>query len=192
MYLFRKRAIKALVASSVLWMAASPAQAEVYDWTITTTGGAQNGFLTGSGELTVGGPNDISVLAISGELFAPNSKTPILITGLAPVSTISSNDNIFQAGFPSLPIDGSGLGFTTNSTGVPGIALQFVIVGPNIGYQEFAAGSNSVLGVGDFAFTAAVAAVPEPSTWAMMILGFCGLGFMAYRRKQSGPALRMT
>jgi hypothetical protein len=28
-----------------------------------------------------------------------------------------------------------------------------------------------------------VAAVPEPSTWAMMILGFCGLGFMAYRRK---------
>jgi hypothetical protein len=30
----------------------------------------------------------------------------------------------------------------------------------------------------------AIAAVPEPSTWAMMILGFCGLGFMAYRRKQ--------
>jgi hypothetical protein len=25
--------------------------------------------------------------------------------------------------------------------------------------------------------------VPEPTTWAMMILGFCGLGFMAYRRK---------
>lgn len=25
--------------------------------------------------------------------------------------------------------------------------------------------------------------VPEPSTWAMMILGFCGLGFIAYRRK---------
>jgi hypothetical protein len=28
-----------------------------------------------------------------------------------------------------------------------------------------------------------VAAVPEPSTWAMLILGFAGLGFMAYRRK---------
>lgn len=28
-----------------------------------------------------------------------------------------------------------------------------------------------------------VGSVPEPSTWAMMILGFCGLGFMAYRRK---------
>jgi hypothetical protein len=36
------------------------------------------------------------------------------------------------------------------------------------------------------------AAVPEPSTWAMMILGFCGVGFMAYRRKPSGPALRLA
>jgi hypothetical protein len=26
-------------------------------------------------------------------------------------------------------------------------------------------------------------AVPEPATWAMMILGFAGVGFMAYRRK---------
>ena len=33
-----------------------------------------------------------------------------------------------------------------------------------------------------------VAAVPEPSTWAMMILGFAGVGFMAYRRRnQTAP-----
>lgn len=30
---------------------------------------------------------------------------------------------------------------------------------------------------------APVTAVPEPSTWAMMILGFAGVGFMAYRRR---------
>ncbi len=30
--------------------------------------------------------------------------------------------------------------------------------------------------------------VPEPSTWAMLLLGFAGLGLMAYRRK-SKPAL---
>ena len=34
----------------------------------------------------------------------------------------------------------------------------------------------------------AIAAVPEPSAWAMMILGFAGVGFMAYWRK-SKPAL---
>jgi hypothetical protein len=33
-----------------------------------------------------------------------------------------------------------------------------------------------------------IATVPEPSTWAMMLLGFAGVGFMAYRRK-SKPAL---
>ena len=33
-----------------------------------------------------------------------------------------------------------------------------------------------------------VAAVPELSTWAMMLLGFAGIGFMVYRRK-SKPAL---
>jgi PEP-CTERM motif len=27
-------------------------------------------------------------------------------------------------------------------------------------------------------------AVPEPSTWAMLLIGFAGLGFMAYRRKK--------
>jgi len=34
-----------------------------------------------------------------------------------------------------------------------------------------------------FEGTAIAGAVPEPSTWAMMILGFAGVGFMAYRRK---------
>jgi hypothetical protein len=29
-----------------------------------------------------------------------------------------------------------------------------------------------------------VTTVPEPSTWAMMILGFAGIGFMAYRRSR--------
>jgi uncharacterized protein (TIGR03118 family) len=32
-----------------------------------------------------------------------------------------------------------------------------------------------------------IRAVPEPSTWAMLLLGFAGIGFMAYRRK-SKPA----
>ena len=34
-----------------------------------------------------------------------------------------------------------------------------------------------------------VNAVPEPSTWAMLILGFAGIGFIAYRRKSRPAAL---
>jgi hypothetical protein len=33
-------------------------------------------------------------------------------------------------------------------------------------------------------FSDNISAVPEPSTWAMMILGFAGIGFMAYRRRK--------
>lgn len=29
-----------------------------------------------------------------------------------------------------------------------------------------------------------IAPVPEPSTWAMMILGFAGIGYLAYRRRE--------
>jgi hypothetical protein len=36
-----------------------------------------------------------------------------------------------------------------------------------------------------------LSAVPETSTWAMMILGFFGVGFMAYRRKNQS-SLRLA
>ncbi|MEH2515780.1 choice-of-anchor C domain-containing protein [Bradyrhizobium sp. AZCC 1610] len=49
--------------------------------------------------------------------------------------------------------------------------------------------SNNPYGpvIGDVSITA----IPEPSTWAMMILGFLGVGFVAYRRK-SEAALRVA
>jgi hypothetical protein len=37
-----------------------------------------------------------------------------------------------------------------------------------------------------------VTAVPEPSTWAMIILGFLGVGFAAYRRKGAASAMRFA
>ncbi len=42
----------------------------------------------------------------------------------------------------------------------------------NSAHQSFVDGSPSL-----------TTGVPESSTWAMMILGFCGVGFLAYRRK---------
>jgi PEP-CTERM motif len=54
-------------------------------------------------------------------------------------------------------------------------------LGPDIdltlGYTLVADGS------GGFGFDLAVGgAVPEPSTWAMMLLGFAGLGYVGYRK----------
>jgi hypothetical protein len=48
-------------------------------------------------------------------------------------------------------------------------------------------------GVGAYSgiLEAQITAVPDPATWAMMLLGFAGVGFMAYRRK-SKPAFRFA
>jgi PEP-CTERM motif len=44
---------------------------------------------------------------------------------------------------------------------------------------------------GDFGeiFFSAASAVPEPSTWAMMLLGFAGIGFVTYRHHSKSALL---
>ena len=65
----------------------------------------------------------------------------------------------------------------------PGIAPDWLrvgtdIVGPDVGAPTFNA-----------AFSLEGSVVPEPSTWAMMLLGFAGLGFAGYRHaRKTGPA----
>jgi PEP-CTERM motif len=52
--------------------------------------------------------------------------------------------------------------------------------GPNADFTGF---------TGEFFYTDPVASVPEPSTWAMMILGFAGIGFTAYRKRNRSHQL---
>ena len=51
-------------------------------------------------------------------------------------------------------------------------------------YQVFVTGTDNVtsLGVGG---TVTTSGVPEPSTWAMMALGFAGLGYGAFRQRKT-------
>ncbi|OKO86837.1 hypothetical protein AC630_01970 [Bradyrhizobium sp. AS23.2] len=61
---------------------------------------------------------------------------------------------------------------------------------PNLGNMVFAnvladGPSWTSVNYRDATFSATITSpVPEPSTWAMMLLGFSGLGFMTYRRKR--------
>lgn len=62
----------------------------------------------------------------------------------------------------------------------PAIALSFTDVTPPLGIGGAPPSINSFKSdvSGDFSNTA----VPEPSTWAMMLLGFAGLAYAGYRR----------
>jgi len=62
-------------------------------------------------------------------------------------------------------------------------------------FNEYQGGSGAdFTGLnGDFFYTSAVSGVPEPSTWALMILGFAGIGLTAYRkRNRSTQLLRLA
>jgi len=77
-------------------------------------------------------------------------------------------------------LDGTNAGFTASNSGNPafpdanGISLT---VGSTTGFIALPDDVSTTIGV--------AAAAPEPSTWAMMILGFAGIGAMTYRRRKS-------
>jgi PEP-CTERM motif len=66
--------------------------------------------------------------------------------------------------------------FTNGTFTFVGTGSDTLIISAQTNPSEWFVDDVSVTG-------AAVGAVPEPSTWAMMILGFAGVGFMAYRRR---------
>jgi hypothetical protein len=102
--------------------------------------------------------------------------------------TIGSQTTVFTltadgSGFFSMPLTTQTINYVATSAVT---AISFIETASNDG------GNNDALIDGVSFQGPAVSAVPEPSTWAMMILGFCGVGFMAYRRKQNGPSLRLA
>ena len=78
-------------------------------------------------------------------------------------------------------VSGSGFGFLTFDTVNTLDDGIFSVV--EISNGAATTGTLSTAGAITSFRTETVAAVPEPSTWAMMILGFAGVGFMAYRRR---------
>lgn len=70
------------------------------------------------------------------------------------------------------------LGSTVNQQNNP----AGYIIGLNLTSQATSITFTTTETAFEFAFTSPV---PEASTWAMMIIGFAGLGFMAYRRRNA-------
>jgi len=90
----------------------------------------------------------------------------------------------FDSGFFN---SGAAVSSITWTIGTPG---EFTSVLQALGGST--ASDQFFLFAGGNQYAGNVSAVPEPSTWAMMILGFFGVGFMTYRRKSRGPALRLA
>lgn len=122
----------------------------------------------------------------------PSLTNPLTITFNQPVQNFSVDVSNAAAGDYELFDNAGHTDFFTLA--VQGGSIHtgtFATAGTMISIQELSIVGGSSPRTFDFAidnvsFDPLVAgATPEPSTWAMMILGFVGLGFMAYRRKNS-------
>ena len=163
------------------------ASAAIYNFSFTPNtvffGGATSGsgtFTTLDTSKTVGGQTAFEIISVSGTVNG------FAIT--APTNVANGYGNYFTTG-PSF-LDGTGVTFKTTANSGQN-TITFFNQSNNGIYRVNTQSNGSSEYVN--ATSSVVAAVPEPSTWAMMILGFLGLGFMAYRRKQPGvPALRLA
>jgi hypothetical protein len=98
-------------------------------------------------------------------------------------------DGIDEANYLNIPhnsMDPSGYGgpnaFFTNNLGTS-LVVNFITPiaasgGTDVFSLEEAVSLNNI-----------VVGIPEPSTWAMMLLGFAGLGFAAYRKSRTKTTL---
>jgi hypothetical protein len=134
------------------------------------SGGATFTSLTGASQL--GNTVDNTLWNITGSITVTNGEsfTALHDDGL---DFLINGTNLINASNPTAPATSTG-----TWTGLAG-TYNFQLI-----YSEVQ-GPPAVLEMN-------VSGVPEPSTWAMMILGFFGVGFMAYRRKQNGLSFRVA
>jgi hypothetical protein len=151
------------------------------NYVFTTTA---NNFLS-NGTLTISGTaNQYVVINVTGN-------NNVQLKNLLSLTGGITDDHVF------INILGSGdqVGGNTNGGIVNGIfvALNDTINIDNttIDGRIFGGSNQNFQLVSGFVLNAPVSPVPEPSTWAMMLLGFAGLGFMAYRRKAK-PVFRFA
>jgi hypothetical protein len=145
-----------------------------------------NGGIASSGTLTISGTGLPGVLTMGLALTDPPNSAYEAAGGLE----LFGNDNV-------VPINANGITFGTNAPGGSGgYTLQFLLGGE---FGECAAnvvcgaiGGPGIDNLEQLGATTISAAVPEASTWAMMILGFAVVGFAGYRRKQNGRALSVA
>lgn len=186
---WRQKIAFAALAIAAFTTFSSAANALVFDFTFTQIGGSGTpGAVSGSGEFITGPTGSpYTITGISGTVFDSDVFAgAATITGLSPYAAAT---NVLY--FPGPPfVDFGGISFSTSA------GIDFNLYndgsGPNAHWVLSSTNSPNGYPDGQYAVSLQVTAVPEASTWAMMILGFMGVGFIAYRRKSSSTALRIA
>lgn len=166
-----------LAVSALLFFSAPSANAEIYTFAVNSKDGENFSFTLDKSptpdEYTKGDFSGFGIFNLT-TTIRPLPFYEIYFFGPGAGNGFSIFDGTADIFFPVFEASSAPLyqGPENAPTFLPGTYLMSNIFGDPIG-------SLTISG-----------AVPEPSTWAMMILGFAGVGFMAYRRRNQATALR--
>lgn len=196
-----KKFVIAAVGLVGLGIISVPANAAVFDFSFTNSALPSNavagGPFTIAAEITAnldGAVYDISsitgTVTEGGNTYSITGALPSAVTGISPAGFYFYDNTVTQAG-GSFDLSATGILFTADTPDFYGLALSEFNIWSNGGgsYTLSTTASNNVNAEYQGTGSVIAGAVPEPSTWAMMILGFCGLGFMTYRRRNQSAAL---
>jgi PEP-CTERM motif len=180
-----------------------------YSWTFTDS---TSHLIDGSGAFATDSNNNVLfALDATGHRLDYNANwvganEPFFDLGFTSVSLDVNNhyhlnlaqgsNSIFETGSTVSALTPSGI-LTDIGGGLYSVGFAFLVentvtdmffANGDPGLQGCDATCRLTVGGGTFQGFFTVSSIPEPSTWAMMILGFAGIGLMAYRRK-SKPTL---
>jgi hypothetical protein len=193
-----KRLTIIVSALSLLLATSAPSKANEY----LVNGGFETGDLTG---WTNSGNTGFTGVTTGFDGYGPQSGNYFLYAGpIGSLGTLSQsfNDVAGQQLVVSGWVAGNGTGPSEVAFMFNGITYVDINPVPNQPYTQY---SFNVTGTGNDTFAvgfrndpnydaldsfSVATAAPEPATWAMMILGFLGVGLLAHRRR--GSTLRIA
>lgn len=172
----------AIVIALAVPLFSGSAKAAVYTYAITFDDPDGLGVLTGGSGLMT-----LDVANLPGPFFFGTGDAHFLgLTATINGETYVANANNITGG---INVGAAGqfynLGVMTPQ-GAPGTHyMEMFSGGSSGGFNVYTVGNANLISGGSWTIGApieAVAAVPELSTWAMMLLGFAGIAFMTHRR----------
>jgi hypothetical protein len=187
--------IKSLTLAAALALAASTAQAVTYTYSGNPTFGTGS-FVAATADLDCAGPcaagEYVYSSGISEFSLSIYSNTGSLLQSLSsdtPGVSLGSYGNSYLMLNASGNVTSWFLYLDGNGSQSPQIYTMRDALGPPSFTMDYGFSSDrdtTYVNLADTPGTWQVAAVPEPSTWVMLIFGFAGLGFMACRRRSVG------
>jgi hypothetical protein len=124
-------------------------------------------------------PNSFSGYAVYTDLSIPGAflENGSRVGALGDLETFGAN----------FPINCTSCSNSADIVWFPNSSITEYAIGTSTGEQIEGSGVSSIQAQLDLELPegfSLASSVPEPSTWAMLLIGFAGIGFMAYRRRK--------